>query len=1091
MSIGSIKKFSAQNYDLSFNTDCEILYDERCENIQFYWLDACELDIRSFGFIGAVSLFGKVRLPKKSQRESCQEQIDRSCCCIVKDIPRILYLLPKDLSSGVGFLQSYEEFNIVANTYHIMEFSSRKVIKESCFYFNKIPPGSEFLEIRYSRMYPSIPNDLELEYCICFSHTSDNILETLLVQNNIKGPSWLMLKNFTVMPSNSISWSNIALSVNGLDNITVSQMQPFPPKFLAMSLCVKYLQENDSELHKEIAIIGYCVDYNRGIDNDVIDHNFGPSVLNISSQRMSNNYQDGIDLESIFHDKDCKIYIHNDEKLLLKQFLNQLYEIDPDFIFGHDTNFWLDLIHTRSHLHGMSMCSAIGRLRQTSYKTNKKQFQSNIAFGRVILDLCHSSKEFIKLDNYDISSISFSVLDRKHHCYNHIQVKEMFTNSTDHIILCIKNVLLECELIFFLESRLNIIQLAYQLTILAGNVLSRTLLGGRSERNDFLLLHAFHSKNYILPNKKYHVMEEKHSYLEQRSNHVSRKRSAYTGGLVFEPKKGLYDTYTLVLDFNSLYPSLIQEYNICFSTFEMYKSTDYSNLKPVNIKQLGVIPQELQSLVNRRKKIKQTMKDFDPSSSEYSRYFILQKAIKLTANSIYGCLGYPQSRFYAKSLASLVTSLGREILSNTKFFVENTLGLEVIYGDTDSIMINTNLVNYVHVEYLGNLVKGMINDQHMMLEIDIDSIYRRLLLLKKKKYAALSVDNFDNGKYSERIELKGLDIIRRDWCGLAKTFGKNIVEKILMSNHDTVIQEIREYLSIISENLKCNHYSIREFTIFKTLTKLPEDYLDTITYPHVVVANWIKKNGGRIAIGQIIPYVICTDSSSMDTNIHKAYHPDQLLDNLGVYDANLKINLDYYLSNQVFPVIARLCAPLLDTRVVSEFIGISSDSLKMVPTHLYNRPVGGVSETSLFLDCPYCDKEFVCNSATCQPVITCSNCFIGICFQRVQLIVLLELRKRIHMCYLREQICVELDCSYISRYLNYTHGFDSKYSFCYSCYHGKLKSVIQSISICQHLDYLTSLSELSSYSTILFNLLTTYSSFDIISLDELFNFSFD
>ena len=1082
------KRIDTNTNDIPLNSDYrEILKNADCSDIEFYWLDACELDISSFGLIGAVSLFGKISIPNKNSREPCQELIDHSCCCIVKDIPRILYLLPKHLYSGVGFLQCYEEFNLVANKYHIMEFSSRKVIKGCCFCCNNVPSGTEFLEIRYSRTYPSIPNDLQMECCICFGHTSDNILETLIVQNNIRGPSWLMLKNFTVLPSNSISWSNITLSIIGLDNIQVLQMQPPPPKFIAMSLCVKYLQDNDSELNKEIAIIGYGVDYYREIDNDVRDHYFCPSAIFISSHHISDNLPADIDLEPLIHTKDCKTFFHKDEKSLLKHFLNQLYEIDPDFFFGHDTNFWLDLIHTRSHFHRLNICSVIGRLRQPTYKPYKKPFQSKIAIGRVVFDLCHSSKDFIKLDSYDIASLSLAVLNRIHHSYNQIQVRELLTNSTDSIILCMNNVLIECELLFILEGHLNIIQLAYQLTILAGNVFSRTLLGGRAERNDYLLLHAFHSGNYILPNKNYQVIREKHFVLEQHSNYLSRKKSTYMGGLVFEPKKGLYDTYTLVLDFNSLYPSLIQEYNICFSTLDMFNSTDYSNLQPVSSKLFGVIPQELQSLVNRRKKVKLMMKEFHPSSSEYSKYFILQKAIKLTANSIYGCLGYPQSRFYAKSFASLVTSLGREVLSNTKFFVENSLGLEVIYGDTDSIMINTNLVDYNQVEYLGNLVKSMINDQHKMLEIDIDSIYRRLLLLKKKKYAALAVDILDDGKYSERIDLKGLDIIRRDWCGLTKIFGKYIVEKILTSNHDSIIPQIREFLSTISEKLQRNHYSIKEFTIFKTLTKLPEDYLDSNLYPHVVVANWIKKNGGRIAIGQVIPYVICTNSSSKDTGSHKAYHPDQLQESLGVYDANIQISIDYYLSNQIFPVISRLCAPLVDPIMISECIGISSVSLKAEPIQLFNRQVDQVSGTDLSIKCPYCDKDVLCSSpATFQSIITCNSCFTGICFQRVQLIIILELRERIRMLYIREQKCVELDCSYISRNLNYTYNFESQYSFCYNCYNGKLKSVIRSLPICHHLDYLKFSSELSSHSTILLNLLTTYSSSDIICLNDLY-----
>ena len=77
------------------------------------------------------------------------------------------------------------------------------------------------------------------------------------------------------------------------------------------------------------------------------------------------------------------------------------------------------------------------------------------------------------------------------------------------------------------------------------------------------------------------------------------------------------------------------------------------------------------------------------SKFHQSQLNIRQLALKLTANSMYGCLGFSYSRFFAKHLAALVTSKGREILLNTRDLIQK-MNLDVIYGDTDSVMVNTN-----------------------------------------------------------------------------------------------------------------------------------------------------------------------------------------------------------------------------------------------------------------------------------------------------------------------------------------------------------------------------------------------------------------
>lgn len=118
--------------------------------------------------------------------------------------------------------------------------------------------------------------------------------------------------------------------------------------------------------------------------------------------------------------------------------------------------------------------------------------------------------------------------------------------------------------------KVQMLPLSKVLTNLAGNSWARTLSGTRAERNEYILLHEFHRNKYICPDKIYGKgkakVEEENAEGEEGVD--VKKKDKYKGGLVFEPEKGLYDKFILVMDFNSLYPSIIQEYNICFTTVD-------------------------------------------------------------------------------------------------------------------------------------------------------------------------------------------------------------------------------------------------------------------------------------------------------------------------------------------------------------------------------------------------------------------------------------------------------------------------------------------------------------------------------------------
>jgi DNA polymerase alpha subunit A len=90
---------------------------------------------------------------------------------------------------------------------------------------------------------------------------------------------------------------------------------------------------------------------------------------------------------------------------------------------------------------------------------------------------------------------------------------------------------------------------------------------------------------------------------------------------------------------------------------------------------------------------------------------------------------------------------------------------KVVYGDTDSVFVNSNVTELADALRISAEFKKAVNDRYKLLEIDLDSVFQRLLLLQKKKYAALKVEDGTR----TTTEIKGLDMKRREYCTLSKT----------------------------------------------------------------------------------------------------------------------------------------------------------------------------------------------------------------------------------------------------------------------------------------------------------------------------------
>ncbi|KAJ1633420.1 hypothetical protein T492DRAFT_1142813 [Pavlovales sp. CCMP2436] len=191
-----------------------------------------------------------------------------------------------------------------------------------------------------------------------------------------------------------------------------------------------------------------------------------------------------------------------------------------------------------------------------------------------------------------------------------------------------------------LLDKLQVLPLTRQLTTIAGNLWSHSLKGQRAERIEFLLLHEFNRLGYVVPDKL--SQKEREATVKRRGKNAAaaqrladgdgddygdeddapaegaeaggngRKKPAYAGGLVLEPKRGLYDHYVLLLDFNSLYPSIVQEYNLCFTTVEIPVPLPDGTVPPPMLPEQGfsapgVLPVLIKGIVDRRRDVKKLL----------------------------------------------------------------------------------------------------------------------------------------------------------------------------------------------------------------------------------------------------------------------------------------------------------------------------------------------------------------------------------------------------------------------------------------------------------------------------------------------------
>jgi len=571
-----------------------------------------------------------------------------------------------------------------------------------------------------------------------------------------------------------------------------------------------------------------------------------------------------------------------DEKALLLRFAEIVTQYNPEILVGYNSdNFDLPYIQDRANVLGISL-----KFNGFPIKTRGTRKVSEIN-GKMHIDILNFIRNIysiynLKTESLDLNSVASEMLGESKGSFVWDDAEKIFSDrkrATDLCTYCLRD--------SYLTFRLydNMFSLMAELNKYIGQSLqdvSRMTTGSIVEN---LIMKELTGRGEVIPNKpsEFEVNE--------------RLRRVNVGAFVYQPMPGLYHDIGVV-DFRSLYPSIIVSHNICPSTIKIIDG------KPSFIERSerkGLIPSVLEIVLNDRVSAKEQLK-LDPTNSNLKARV---SVLKLIANGFYGYLGFYNARWYCFECAGAVTALGREYV-NSVIKAAESAGFKVIYADTDSAFI-ANITEDKLKQFLQKFNSSL---PHPM-ELEFQGEYEAALFVNlkskergaKKKYALVD----KNGV----LTVKGFQSVRRDWAIIAKETQVNTLKKILVEKNTAAALQ---YVKQIIDDIKKGFVPLEKMVIFTRLHKAPSSYQQAGR--HVMA---VKHSGITFSSGDLVKYIIA-----------KGRPDEKVSDRAVLYDIarqnNITYDPDYYINQQILPAVMQILEVVGFS--VDDVLGTKSTSLK-------------------------------------------------------------------------------------------------------------------------------------------------------------------
>ena len=731
--------------------------------------------------------------------------------------------------------------------------------------------------------------------------------------------------------------------------------------------------------------------------------------------------------------EDVDVHAFDDETALIRGFINTVRSFDPDVIAGFEIQgSSLGYITERAAVLNVGLLREISRDERRPGAAERQDDEYGRLHasgmhitGRIVINLWRTLRGELKLQSYTLESCAHAVLRRRLPSFPAKTLARWARGGDTAVGPNVGIAHQRWRAIRHATSRANVTaRMMEQLDLVARTAEQARIFGidffsvlsrGSQYRVESMLLRLAHTQNYVMisPNKE----------------QVARQPAMECLPLVMEPESKMYDDPVAVLDFQSLYPSMVIAYNLCYSTCmgRVPRDVDAGDGDPIVARQTpglgggppaklgvaelalprgllpslvdgdsssevppgvtcapngvmfaphsarpGVLPRLLTEILDTRVMVKQALKRTPVDQRARRRALnARQFGLKLIANVTYGytAAGF-SGRMPMAELADAIVQSGRETLERAIRTVHSNprWGARVVYGDTDSLFVHMPGRTVEEAQVIGQEIAAAVTAENPPpVVLKLEKVYSPCMLVTKKRYVGHMWET--PGQTSPTFDAKGIETVRRDSCPAVVKIMRTSL-RLLFASKDLSL--VKRYVQSQLGKILAGRVPIREFIFAK------EVRLGTYSSanggqlpPAALVASkaLAKDPRGEPKHGERVRYVV-THGQPGSRLIDMVFSPGELIDSRG----GLRLHAEYYCKKQIVPSLQR-CLGLVGADVpawLAEVPPPPRATANKRPTPMFGGPASRQGAT---IDGYYLSRHCaVCGELTKPPRVVCDDC---------------------------------------------------------------------------------------------------------------------